>query len=92
MYEIRCSICGGAYIGSTIRYLHDRVYEHFNNNNSSVKKHFNECSSSPDNMTIKIIDYERRKGNLRIREAFHINSLKPKLNSKEESCIDLVLF
>ena len=32
MYEIRCSKCEGAYVGSTIRNLHDRVYEHFHHN------------------------------------------------------------
>ena len=92
VYEIRCSKCDGAYVGSTIRHLHDRVYEHFHNSNSSVKKHLEECPSSPSDMNVKIIDNENRKGNLRIREAFHINRLKPKLNSKEESSIDLILF
>ena len=92
VYQITCAKCQGTYIGSTIRHLHDRVHEHFNNNNSSVNKHFEACGSSPNNMKVKIIDQENKKGNLRIREAFHINKLNPTLNSKEESAIDLILF
>ena len=92
IYQITCNNCDQAYIGSTIRELHQRVYEHFNNSNSSVKKHILSCPSSPNNMTVKILDREKRKGNLRIREAYHINKLKPEINSKEENCIDLVLF
>ena len=88
VYQITCSKCQGAYIGSTIRPLHDRVHEHLNNSNSSVKKHFSVCDSSPSSVTVKIIDHESKKGNLRIREAFHINKLRPLLNNKEESSID----
>ncbi len=92
IYSIRCDKCGMNYVGSTIRHLHDRVHEHFNNHNSSVRKHMNECNVSPDIMNVKIIDRERRKGNLRIREAFYIQKFRPDINNKEESCLDLILF
>ncbi len=37
VYQITCNICYKKYIGSTIRPLHDRLYEHPNNDNNSVK-------------------------------------------------------
>ena len=92
VYQIKCNKCLEVYIGSTIRPLHDRISEHIKNDNSSVKKHMSICGSSCSNLEIKIIDRETRKGNLRIREAFHINKCKPRLNAKEESSIDLILF
>ena len=57
-----------------------------------LKKHFRLCASSPNDMTINVLEQEKRKGNLRIREAYYINKYKPELNSKEENCIDLILF
>jgi len=92
VYKITCNNCDKKYVGSTIRPLHDRIHEHFNSDNSSVKKHFRQCDSSPNTMTVEVLEQEKRKGNLRIREAYYINKLKPELNSKEENCIDLILF
>ena len=92
VYRISCNKCQGTYIGSTIRPLHDRIYEHLNNNNSSVSKHKVICGSSSTNMAVEVLDKETRKGNLRIREAFFINKLEPTINNKEESAADLVLF
>lgn len=92
VYSITCNKCKKEYIGSTIRELHLRVHEHYNTTSSSVFKHINSCGSSPDNMSIKILDRERKPGNLRIREALHISRLKPEINDKLESCIDLILF
>ena len=92
VYKILCNKCSSAYIGSTIRELHQRVYEHFRSKESSVNKHMQACRSTPQDMKITIIDYERRRGNLRIREAFHIQKCKPSINSKEESSVDLILF
>ena len=42
-------------------------------------------------MTVSIVDQESRNGNLRIREAYYIQKLKPQINSKEEGCVDLSL-
>ena len=92
VYQITCNKCFKKYIGSTIRDLHTRVAEHFNNVNSSVKKHMMSCNCTAVDTSVKILDHERRKGSLRIREAFFINKEKPEINSKEESCIDLILF
>ena len=92
VYEVICNKCSNTYIGSTIRPLHDRIHEHLNNDNSSVKKHLERCGASSKTITVKILDQEKRKGSLRIREAFYINKLNPVLNNKEESSIDLILF
>ena len=40
VYQITCNNCNQHYIGSTTRYVHDRVREHLNNDSSSVKKQF----------------------------------------------------
>ena len=92
VYKISCNKCQESYIGSTIRELHQRVYEHFRSTDSSVTRHMRICGSTPQDMTTDVIDHEKRKGNLRIREAFHIQKHKPKINSKEESTVDLVMF
>ena len=92
VYKIVCTKCSESYIGSTIRDLHHRVYEHFRSKESSVAKHMQTCRSAPEDMEVSVIDYEKRKGNLRIREALHIERNKPKINNKEESTIDLILF
>ena len=85
VYKIHCSKCSEFYIGSTIRDLHQRVYEHFMNKESSVSRHMRTCGSTTQEMEVSVVDHERRKGNLRIREAFHIQKHRPKINSKEES-------
>ena len=43
VYQITCKNCNQHYIGSTARFIHDRIREHLKNNNSSVKKHISLC-------------------------------------------------
>ena len=72
-------------IGSTTRFIHDRVREHFNNENSSVKKHISQCQNEDyKGIEIKSIGRENDPANLRLLEAFYINKYKPTLNSREE--------
>ena len=92
VYKITCNKCNKSYIGSTVRDLHTRISEHFSISNSSVFQHVNSCKIKTSNMTVSIVDQESRNGNLRIREAYYIQKLKPQINSKEESCVDLILF
>ena len=92
IYKIVCSKCSMSYIGSTIRELHKRISEHYKNKDSSVNKHMVKCGTSPKDMMVSVLDHEKRKGNLRIREAYFIQKEKPEINSKQESSIDLVLF
>ena len=68
VYQITCNNCNQHYIGSTIRFIHDRVREHLNNDNSSVKKHLSQCQNK--GIEIKSIVLENDPANLRLLEAF----------------------
>ena len=60
-------------IGSTTRFIHDRVREHINNKNSSVKKHVCSCQNKDyKGIHVKIIIGENDPVNLRLYEAFYI--------------------
>ena len=85
VYQITCNNCNEQYIGSTTRFIHDRVREHLNNENSSVKKHISQCQNEDyKGIEIKSIGRENDPANLRLLEAFYINKYKPTLNSREE--------
>ena len=85
VYQITCNNCNEQYIGSTTRFIHDRVREHLNNENSSVKKHISQCQNEDyKGIEIKSIGRENDPANLRLLEAFYIKKYKPTLNSREE--------
>ena len=85
VYQITCNNCNQHYIGSTIRFIHDRVKEHLNNDNSSVKKHLSQCQNKVyKGIEIKSIVLENDPANLRLLEAFYIRKYKPTMNSREE--------
>ena len=85
MYQLTCSSCDQQYIGSTTPFIHDRVKEHLNNKNSSVKKHIYSCQNKDyKGIEVKIIMSENDPANLHLYEAFYIRKSKPKLNSREE--------
>ena len=74
------------YIGSTTRFIHDRVWEHFNNENSSVKKKDIYSCQNEDyrGIDVKIIMSENDHANLSLYEAFYMIKSKPTLNSRED--------
>ena len=75
-------------LGSTTRFIHDRVREHLNNEISSVKKHIYSCQNKDyKGINVKIIMSENDPANLRLYESFYIRKGKPTLNSREE-CTD----
>ena len=83
VYQITCNNCNQHYIGSTARFIHDRVREHLNN--SSVKKHLSKCQNKVHkDIEIKSITPENDPANLRLFEAFYIQKHKPTINSREE--------
>ena len=85
VYQITCNKCNQQYIGSTTRFIHDRVREHLNNDNSSVKKHLSKCQNEVHKgIEIKTIVVENDPANLRLFEAFYIRHYKPTINSREE--------
>ena len=72
-------------LGSTTRFIHDRVREHLNNENSSVKKHiYSRQNKDYKGINVKIIMSENEPANLRLYEAFYVRKFKPTLNSREE--------
>ena len=80
-----CNSCDQQYIGSMTRFIHNRVKEHLNNENSSVKKHIYSCQNRDyQDIEVKIIMSENDPANLRLYEAFYIRKFKPTLNSHEE--------
>ena len=87
-YKITCNKCHLFYIGSTIRQnLHDKIHEHLTKPTSSAFEHLAACNNSTDNSTnVLIIGRDAEPGNLRMRlkEAFHIDKVKPQINSREE--------
>ena len=82
VYEVTCKQCQSSYIGSTIRHLHDRIKEHFNDPKSSVFSHFSTCSDR--NIVVNIIARSRDTVNLRLLEAIYIKSKNPSINSRDE--------
>ena len=64
VYQLTCSSCDQQYIGSTTRFIHDRVKEHLNNKNSSVKKDYK-------GIEVKIIMSENDPANLRLWSILH---------------------
>ena len=45
VYQITCKNCNQHYIGSTTRFIHDRVKEHLKSDNSPVNKHISRCQN-----------------------------------------------
>lgn len=85
MYRLACNSCNQQYIGSTTRFILDRVKEHLNNENSSVKKHIYSCKNKDHkDIDVKIIMNENDPADLRLFEAFYTRKYKPTLNSWKE--------
>ena len=63
VYQITCNNCNQHYIGSTTRFVHDRVREHLRNTFQSAKTKFTKASKSrPSRLkrTRQIYDYSKR--------------------------------
>ena len=59
--------CDQQYVCSTTRFILDRVREHINNENSSVKKHQYSCQNKDyKGIDVKIIMSENDSANLRL--------------------------
>ena len=81
VYQIMCSNCNQHYIGSTTRFIHDRVREDLNNGNSSMTKHISKCQNKVyKGIEIKTIILEKYPANLRLFEAFYIRNYKPTID------------
>ena len=90
VYQLTSNSCDQQYIGSTTRFIHDRVKEHFKGKTPLLKKHIYSCQNYKDykGIDVKIIMSENDTAYLRLYEAFYIRKCKPTLNSREE-CSEL---
>ena len=85
VYQIMCNNCNQHYIRNTTRFIHNRLREHLNNDNSSVKKHLSQCQNKVyKGFEIKSIVIENDPTNLWLFEAFYIRKYKPIINSRKE--------
>ena len=85
IYKVTCHKCLSVYIGSTIRFLHDRINEHISSSNSSIYKHLVACNNNKNNLQVDIIDRERDPVNICLLKAIDIKKNRPSINSRDES-------
>ena len=70
-----CNSCDQQYIASMTRFIHNRVKEHLNNENSSVKKHIYSCQNKDyKGIEVKIIMSENDPANLSFMKHFTLES------------------
>ena len=87
VYHFVCASCNASYVGETTRYFGTRVEEHLHKSvgASNVFKHLQQnpdCRSKCDETCFKIIDSARTKFTLKVKEALHIQWLKPTINKQ----------
>ena len=86
-YKFLCPSCEACYVGETTRHFKVRMDEHLRRDKAShVFKHINEnmdCFDKCDVNSFKIIDRASTPFGLKIREAIHVNWLKPALNRQK---------
>ena len=87
VYKYLCPRCGACYVGETTRHYTVRVDEHLRTDKTShVYKHINinmDCYDKSDSNSFKIIDRASTAFGLKIREAIHVNWVKPILNGQK---------
>lgn len=64
------------YFGNLLNRICMNILRARNNDNSSIRKHLRNYDASPKKMTVRILEEEKRKGNLHIREAFYLYIIK----------------
>ena len=90
VYKFTCAGCGARYVAETNRHFYTRVDEHlFRDKNSHIFKHLSFSKNCYDNCDVscfKIIDNATSFYQLKIKESFHIERLKPDIYIYELSC------
>ena len=77
VYQFSCAGCNSRYIGETSRHFSTRIKEHTESDkNSHIFKHFNTslCKNKYSSASNSI--------DLKLKEAFYINKIKPELNKQ----------
>ena len=82
--KFTCASCCSSYTFETCRHFKTRIEEHIKKNNKShIFKHLHStatCSESYNCLSFKVVDKANSKFDLKIKEALHINWIKPNLN------------
>ena len=84
VYKLNCAGCQSCYIGEIRRHLATRIKEHLV---TDIMKHLLEnktCKNLCDKGCFQVIDYASFPFRLKVKEALHINWLKPDLNKQKE--------
>lgn len=77
MHTKKCS-SDQQYVNSTTRFIHERIREHVNNENSSVTKHiYSYQNEDYKGIEFKIIQSESNPANLPLYEEFILESVRP---------------
>ena len=89
VYRFDCGACNDSYVGYTTRHYTTRIREHlFTDKKSHVYKHLHNnqlCQRSSNESNFSLIDAANTEYQLRIREAIHINWIKPVINKQKFS-------
>ena len=84
VYQFSCAGCNSRYIGETSRHFSTRIKEHTESDkNSHICKHFNTsplCKNKYSPSCFSILDSASNSIDLKLKEAFYINKIKPELN------------
>ena len=87
VYKFTCASCSSSYIDEICRHFKTKIEEHIKKDNKShIFKHLYctaTCFDSYNPLCFKIIDKANSKFDLKIKEALHINWIKPKLKAQE---------
>ena len=81
-------VWGARYVGEANRHFNTRVNEHlFRDKNSHIFNHLSASEGSKykcDISCFKILDHASTYSQLKMKESFHIEQLKPELNKQVE--------
>ena len=87
VYKFTCANYSSSYIGETCDHFKTRIEEHIKKDNKShIFKHLHSTATyfdSYNSLCFKIIDKANSKFDLKIKEALHINWIKPNLNAQQ---------
>ena len=88
VYKFCCAGCNTSYVGETTRHLKIRIKEHLRTDKDSIIfKHLESninCKKLSNETCFSIIDQAQTEFTLKLKEAMHIEWLKPSLNKQQK--------
>lgn len=89
VYKFVCASCNACYVGETTKRYLDRAGEHLHTDiASAIYQHLrssNTCLGANDENSFSLLDKAPTQYQLKIKEALHIEKLKPVLNKQKKS-------